>query len=85
MARHFGFTEDEVFAAMDEYGLEEKDRIKSWYDGFIFGEWKDIYNPWSILNYLDKKKSRHVLGEHQFQQPGREADPGERKGCEGIF
>ena len=52
----FGFTEDEVFAAMDEYGLEEKDRIKSWYDGFIFGEWKDIYNPWSILNYLDKKR-----------------------------
>ena len=52
----FGFTEDEVFAAMDEYGLEEKERIKSWYDGFIFGEWKDIYNPWSILNYLDKKR-----------------------------
>ena len=52
----FGFTEDEVFAAMDEYGLEEKDRIKSWYDGFIFGKWKDIYNPWSILNYLDKKR-----------------------------
>ena len=52
----FGFTEDEVFAAMDEYGLKEKDRIKSWYDGFIFGEWKDIYNPWSILNYLDKKR-----------------------------
>ncbi len=52
----FGFTEDEVFAAMDEYGLGEKERIKSWYDGFIFGEWKDIYNPWSILNYLDKKR-----------------------------
>ncbi len=52
----FGFTEEEVFTAMDEYGLEEKDRIKSWYDGFIFGKWKDIYNPWSILNYLDKKR-----------------------------
>ena len=52
----FGFTEEEVFAAMDEYGLGEKERIKSWYDGFIFGEWKDIYNPWSILNYLDKKR-----------------------------
>ena len=52
----FGFTEEEVFAAMDEYGLKEKERIKSWYDGFIFGEWKDIYNPWSILNYLDKKR-----------------------------
>lgn len=49
----FGFTENEVFAAMDEYGFEEKEEVKSWYDGFIFGEWKDIYNPWSILNYLD--------------------------------
>ena len=49
----FGFTEEEVFAAMDEYGLEEKEKVKSWYDGFIFGKWKDIYNPWSILNYLD--------------------------------
>lgn len=51
----FGFTE-EVFAAMDEYGLNEKDKVKSWYDGFIFGKWKDIYNPWSILNYLDTGK-----------------------------
>ena len=49
----FGFTEKEVFAAMDEYGLTEREKVKSWYDGFIFGKWKDIYNPWSILNYLD--------------------------------
>lgn len=49
----FGFTENEVFAAMDEYGLEEKGEVKRWYDGFIFGKWKDIYNPWSIINYLD--------------------------------
>lgn len=49
----FGFTEEEVFAVMDEYGLEDKEKVKSWYDGFIFGKWKDIYNPWSILNYLD--------------------------------
>lgn len=49
----FGFTEDEVFRAMDEYDLEEKREVKRWYDGFIFGKWKDIYNPWSILNYLD--------------------------------
>lgn len=51
--RAFGFTEKEVFTAMDEYGYEEKEEVKSWYDGFIFGKWKDIYNPWSILNYLD--------------------------------
>ena len=53
----FGFTEKEVFDALDEYGLsDEKEQVKAWYDGFIFGEYKDIYNPWSILNFLDKKK-----------------------------
>ena len=53
----FGFTEGEVFAALDEYGLsEKKEEVKAWYDGFIFGNRKDIYNPWSILNYIDKRQ-----------------------------
>ena len=53
----FGFTEHEVFNALDEFGLsEQKGEVKAWYDGFVFGEQKDIYNPWSIINYLDKKK-----------------------------
>ena len=53
----FGFTEEEVFAALDAYGLSgKKEEVKDWYDGFIFGKRKDIYNPWSILHYLDKKK-----------------------------
>ncbi len=53
----FGFTEEEVFASLDEYGLSErKQEVKSWYDGFTFGSKTDIYNPWSIINYLDKKK-----------------------------
>lgn len=53
----FGFTEEEVFTALDEFGMgEEKQKVKWWYDGFIFGGWKDIYNPWSILNLLDKRK-----------------------------
>lgn len=53
----FGFTEQEVFASLEEYGLsEKKELVKSWYDGFTFGKAQDIYNPWSILNYLDKKK-----------------------------
>ena len=50
----FGFTQDEVFAAMDEMGYHEREKVKFWYDGFIFGDVSDIYNPWSILNYLDK-------------------------------
>ncbi len=52
----FGFTEDEVFAAMDEQGFTDKDKVKEWYDGFTFGRTRDIYNPWSILNYLDTGK-----------------------------
>jgi len=53
-ATSFGFTEEEVFAALDECGLDsEKDLVKKWYDGFIFGTHADIYNPWSILNFLD--------------------------------
>ena len=55
-ATTFGFTENEVFASMDEMGLTDRDGVKHWYDGFTFGEYTDIYNPWSILNYLDKGK-----------------------------
>ena len=52
-ATSFGFTETEVFAALDEFGYSyRKEEIKYWYDGFIFGEHTDIYNPWSIINFL---------------------------------
>ena len=53
----FGFTQQEVYAALDSFNLgEQKDNVKKWYDGFTFGRRKDIYNPWSITNYLDKKR-----------------------------
>ena len=56
-ATAFGFTEEEVFAAVDEYELQEdKAAIKYWYDGFTFGTTRDIYNPWSIINLLDTGK-----------------------------
>ncbi len=55
----FGFTEEEVFAALDEYGLSNKKQdVKSWYDGFTFGSLTDIYNPWSIINLLDTRQFR---------------------------
>jgi len=55
-ATAFGFTEEEVFGGLDECELSsEKDKVKEWYDGFIFGKHADIYNPWSILNFFDKK------------------------------
>ena len=56
-ATAFGFTEEEVFTALDEYGLSgEQEKIKYWYDGFIFGKQKDIYNPWSVISFLSEKK-----------------------------
>ena len=53
---YFGFTEQEVFDSMDEFGYTNKDEVKYWYDGFTIGEKRDIYNPWSIINFLDKGK-----------------------------
>lgn len=56
-ADSFGFMEEEVFAALDEFGMsDQKQSVKDWYDGFMFGSRKDIYNPWSIINFLDKGK-----------------------------
>ena len=53
----FGFTEEEVFASLDEFGLSDyKQQVKYWYDGFTFGGRADIYNPWSIINFLDKQR-----------------------------
>ena len=55
----FGFTEKEVFAALDQFDLSKrKQEVKTWYDGFTFGGKRDIYNPWSITNFLDKKEFR---------------------------
>ena len=49
----FGFTQEEVFSALDEYGMQDRRTdVKRWYDGFTFGKCRDIYNPWSIINYL---------------------------------
>lgn len=53
----FGFTEAEVDESLREYGLyDRKDEVKQWYDGFRFGNKEEIYNPWSIINYLDKQR-----------------------------
>lgn len=53
----FGFTEEEVFEALDEFGMGgQKQQVKEWYDGFTFGKQTDIYNPWSVINFLDDKR-----------------------------
>lgn len=54
----FGFTEGEVFTALDEFGLsEQRQVVRDWYDGFTFGKRKDIYNPWSVINFLDERRA----------------------------
>ena len=53
----FGFTEEEVFDSLELMGMpEKKEEVKRWYDGFTFGSQKDIYNPWSIINFLEDKE-----------------------------
>ena len=53
-ATAFGFTEEEVFKALDDTGLGgEKQGVKAWYDGFTFGSYSDMYNPWSIASFID--------------------------------
>ena len=53
----FGFTEEEVFRALDQMGMSErKADVKQWYDGFTFGSQRDVYNPWSITNFLEDKE-----------------------------
>ena len=55
----FGFTQEEVFRSLDDMGLgERREDVKRWYDGFVFGEHRDIYNPWSITNFLKEKRLR---------------------------
>lgn len=53
----FGFTQQEVSEALKEYGLlKQEEDVRAWYDGFTFGSRKDIYNPWSIINFLGEQK-----------------------------
>ncbi len=55
----FGFTETEVFDALEKYGMSDRQiEVQTWYDGFSFGNKKDIYNPWSITCFLNEKKLR---------------------------
>ncbi|MCI6655758.1 MAG: AAA family ATPase [Clostridium sp.] len=60
-ATSFGFTEKEVFEELDGQELSgEKEKVKSCYDGFIFGIQRDVYNPWSITNFLDEKNINFI-------------------------
>lgn len=51
----FGFTDFEIEGILRHYGIEyEIDEVRRWYNGYVFGS-NIIYNPWSILNYIDNE------------------------------
>ena len=49
--RNFKDIRDGIISCLSE----DKDGVKAWYDGFTFGTHTDIYNPWSITNFLDSR------------------------------
>ena len=54
----YGLTEEEVVKSLKDYGIEQEiSNVKDWYDGYRFGD-SEVYNPWSILNFLDFKELR---------------------------
>ena len=56
-ADDFGITSEEVDKALKDFGLEDqKEEVKKWYDGYRIGDVEGIYNPWSLLNFLAKKR-----------------------------
>lgn len=86
----FGFTQKEISAALEEYGLtEEKEEVKYWYDGFTFGDVSNIYNPWSIINYLDKREYRpywaNTSSNGLIGKLIREGDPGIKMAMEDLL
>ena len=86
----FGFTEEEVYAALEEYGLSDrKQQVRDWYDGFTFGSRRDIYNPWSILNFLDERKEGaywvNTSSNRLVSKLLREGDPGIKKTFEELL
>ena len=54
----YGLTEEEVEKSLKDYGIEQEiSNVKDWYDGYKFGD-SEVYNPWSILNFLQYKELR---------------------------
>ena len=64
-AEYFGFTQDETDSLLEAYGImERKGEVKSWYDGYLFGN-TEVYNPWSLINYVKDITHRNT----EFPKP----------------
>ena len=58
MADKFGFLEDEVHELLKHYGLEgDMEAVRDWYNGYVFGNVEGIYNPWSVIYYVQERLS----------------------------
>ncbi len=90
-ATAFGFTQEEVCRAVEEQGFDDRieEDVKFWYDGFTFGTHTDIYNPWSIINFLDKGKFdtywANTSGNGLVGKLIREADKGIKTDFESLM
>lgn len=55
-SQYFGLTEGEVKVALKALGLEDRfETVRDWYDGYVFGQGTELYNPWSVVNFLSRK------------------------------
>ncbi len=64
-AEYFGFTQNEVDSFLEDYGIiQRRDEVKSWYDGYLFGN-TEVYNPWSVINYIYDMSHRNT----EFPKP----------------
>ncbi len=86
----FGFTEEEVFRSLKQQGLsDKKESVKRWYDGFTFGSHRDIYNPWSITNFLNDNKLKNywanTSSNRLISKLIQEATPNVKMAMEGLL
>ena len=79
-SEYFGLLESEVIKMLDYFEMKYKiEEVKEWYNGYIFGD-KRIYNPWSIINYVDNGEikaywanvSGNTLLENMLDQAGED-------------
>ena len=79
-SEYFGLLEDEVIEMLDYFQMKYKTKeVKDWYNGYRFGD-KEIYNPWSIINYIKEKElkaywanvSGNTLLENMLDQAGED-------------
>ncbi|MBR3003215.1 MAG: AAA family ATPase, partial [Clostridia bacterium] len=56
-SQDFGFTSEEIDKIIEDFEItDQKEEIKKWYDGYRIGNSDNIYNPWSIVNYINKRE-----------------------------